>query len=174
MPRPPSRLEGLTLENGKYRILALNPGSTSTKAALFENETEIWNDTQRYDVDVIRSFASVTDQEGFRLEAIRDALRRHETRATDLDAVVGRGGLLKPIPGGTYLVEAPMLEDVKKCRWGSHASNLKPSWSVTLAKDRMTSTSYLWVSFQISVSFSKSATLEIGRASCRERVYACV
>jgi len=123
------------LENGKYRILALNPGSTSTKAALFENETEIWNDTQRYDVDVIRSFASVTDQEGFRLGAIRDALRRHETRVTDLDAVVGRGGLLKPIPGGTYLVEAPMLEDVKKCRWGSHASNLGAPLAVRLAEE---------------------------------------
>ncbi len=135
MPRPPFRLEGLTLEKGTYRILTLNPGSTSTKVALFENGVESWSDTQRYDADVIRSYASVMDQEEFRLEAIREALERHDTPVSSLDAVVGRGGLLKPIPGGTYLVEPAMIEDLESCRWGSHASNLGAPLAVRLSKE---------------------------------------
>lgn len=119
--------------NDTYRILALNPGSTSTKVALFENDAEAWSDTQRYDVDVIRSYATVMDQEDFRLAAIREALDRHAVPVSSLDAVVGRGGLLKPIPGGTYLVEEPMIEDLKSCRWGSHASNLGAPLAARLA-----------------------------------------
>mgnify|MGYP000998558125 CR=1 FL=1 len=133
--RPPFRLEGLTLEKRTYRILTLNPGSTSTKVALFEDDAELWSDTQRYDVDVIHSYAGVMDQEEFRLEAIRDALERHDTPIASLDAVVGRGGLLKPIPGGTYLVGPTMIEDLKSCRWGSHASNLGAPLAARLASE---------------------------------------
>jgi butyrate kinase len=125
----------LAVQNGKYRILTLNPGSTSTKVALFENETECWSDTQRYDTDVLRSFAGVMDQENFRLEAVREALARRETQVSGLDAVVGRGGLLKPIPGGTYLVGPAMIEDLKSCRWGSHASNLGAPMAARLAAE---------------------------------------
>jgi butyrate kinase len=128
-------LEGLTLEKRTYRILTLNPGSTSTKVALFEDDAELWSDTQRYDVDVIHSYAGVMDQEEFRLEAIRDALERHDTPIASLDAVVGRGGLLKPIPGGTYLVGPTMIEDLKSCRWGSHASNLGAPLAARLASE---------------------------------------
>ncbi|HRX26943.1 MAG TPA: butyrate kinase, partial [Aminivibrio sp.] len=53
------------------KVLALNPGSTSTKVALFEDGTELWSETQRYDTDVIGKFASIPDQEGFRLDEIR-------------------------------------------------------------------------------------------------------
>lgn len=105
-------------------VLAINPGSTSTKVALFRGLEEAWSDTQRYDADRIREFPSIPAQEKFRLEEIRKALRKRDTEATDFDAVVGRGGLLRPIPGGTYKVSTEMLEDLRSCRFGSHASNL--------------------------------------------------
>ncbi len=105
-------------------ILAINPGSTSTKVALFKGTEEIWSDTQRYDSARIREFPNIPAQESFRLEEIRKALSRMKTDVGDLDAVVGRGGLLRPIPGGTYAVNGAMLEDLRSCRFGSHASNL--------------------------------------------------
>lgn len=105
-------------------VLAINPGSTSTKVALFRGPKEAWSDTQRYDADRIREFSSIPAQEKFRLEEIRKALRKRDAEATDFDAVVGRGGLLRPIPGGTYKVSTEMLEDLRSCRFGSHASNL--------------------------------------------------
>lgn len=126
---------GVALEKGKYRILTLNPGSTSTKVALFEDETELWSDTQRYDADLVRTFANIMDQESFRLDAVRQALARHETPVSSLDAVVGRGGLLKPIPGGTYSVNPAMIEDLKNCRWGAHASNLGAPMAARLAAE---------------------------------------
>lgn len=105
-------------------ILAINPGSTSTKVALFKGTEEIWSDTQRYDAARIREFPNIPAQESFRLEEIRKALGRMKTDVGALDAVVGRGGLLRPIPGGTYAVNVAMLEDLRSCRFGSHASNL--------------------------------------------------
>ncbi len=105
-------------------ILAINPGSTSTKMALYRGSEEVWSDTQRYDADRIREFPDIPAQEQFRLEEIRKALKGKNTELTGLDAVVGRGGLLRPIPGGTYRVSQEMLEDLRSCRYGSHASNL--------------------------------------------------
>ncbi|HPA58262.1 MAG TPA: butyrate kinase [Synergistales bacterium] len=105
-------------------ILAINPGSTSTKVALYRDSSEVWSDTQRYDADRLREFSGIPAQEQFRLEQIRKALKEKNTDLNDLDAVVGRGGLLRPIPGGTYRVSQEMLEDLRSCRYGSHASNL--------------------------------------------------
>ncbi|HDQ93574.1 MAG TPA: butyrate kinase [Synergistetes bacterium] len=105
-------------------ILAINPGSTSTKVALFKGSEEIWSDTQRYDSARIGEFPSIPAQESFRLEEIRKALDRMKTDLGAIDAVVGRGGLLRPIPGGTYAVNEAMLKDLRSCRFGSHASNL--------------------------------------------------
>jgi len=117
------------------KILALNPGSTSTKVALFEDHTELWSETQRYDTDVIGRFSGVMEQEEFRLEEIRKCLAAHGATVADLDAVVGRGGLLKPIESGTYEVSDKMLEDLRACSWGAHASNLGAPLAVRLADE---------------------------------------
>ena len=117
------------------KILALNPGSTSTKVALFEDHTELWSETQRYDTDVIGRFSGVMEQEEFRLEEIRKCLAAHGATVADLDAVVGRGGLLKPIESGTYEVSDEMLEDLRACSWGAHASNLGAPLAVRLADE---------------------------------------
>jgi butyrate kinase len=105
-------------------ILAINPGSTSTKLALYEDDREVWSETQRYDVDVLQHYPGIPAQEPFRFEEIMKTLATHETDVSSLDAVVGRGGLLRPIPGGTYAVNEDMLHDLKTCTYGSHASNL--------------------------------------------------
>ena len=105
-------------------ILAINPGSTSTKVALYRGSEELWSDTQRYDVERIREFPNIPSQEPFRLEEIRKVLKKQRTEITGIDSVVGRGGLLRPISGGTYPVNDAMLEDLRSCRYGSHASNL--------------------------------------------------
>lgn len=125
------------------KILAINPGSTSTKVALFEDESQLWSDTQRYDVEVIKQFSSIPDQEEFRLVEIKKALAAHHTDLTSLDAVVGRGGLLKPIPSGTYIVSEPMLEDLRSCRYGSHASNLGAPLAFRLAQQGSCNRSYI-------------------------------
>lgn len=105
-------------------ILAINPGSTSTKIAIFENDREAWSETQRYDVDVLQHYPGIPAQEPFRFEEIMKTLSFHGTDVSLLDAVVGRGGLLRPIPGGTYAVNEAMLHDLRTCAYGSHASNL--------------------------------------------------
>lgn len=117
------------------KILAINPGSTSTKVALFEDDRELWNDTQRYDVDVLKDFHGIMAQQDFRLSEIRKVVEANKTDLSELDAVVGRGGLLKPIPGGTYAVNKDMIDDLASCKYGSHASNLGAGLAVSLASE---------------------------------------
>lgn len=116
------------------KVLAINPGSTSTKVALFEDGKEVWSDTQRYDIDVIRRFKGIPEQEEFRFQEIMKAMASHGTRPEDLDGVVGRGGLLRPIPGGTYEVNEPMLRDVRSGCFGAHASNLGAPLALRIAE----------------------------------------
>ena len=117
------------------KVLALNPGSTSTKVALFEDGREIWNETQRYDTDVLKQFGSIPDQMEFRLGEIEKSLDAHGVSPGDLSAVVGRGGLLKPIESGTYEVNDAMLSDLQSCKWGAHASNLGALLALRLAAE---------------------------------------
>lgn len=116
-------------------ILAVNPGSTSTKVALYRGSEELWSDTQRYDVERIREFPNISSQEPFRLEEIRKVLKKRGTEITGIDSVVGRGGLLRPISGGTYAVNDAMLEDLRSCSYGSHASNLGGALARNLADE---------------------------------------
>lgn len=116
-------------------LLAINPGSTSTKIGLFEDDKQLWEDTQRYDTDVIGKFSSIAEQEDFRLEEIKKVLSEKGLKITDLDCVVGRGGLLHPIPGGTYKVNQGMMEDLTSARYGSHASNLGGPLALRLSKE---------------------------------------
>ncbi|MBC7087092.1 MAG: butyrate kinase [Tissierellales bacterium] len=117
-----------------YRILTINPGSTSTKIAVFEDENQIFEETLRHDVDVIGKFKSIVDQYEFRKEIIINALEKNNIKIQELDAVVGRGGLLKPIESGTYEVNEAMLNDLKQAKYGEHASNLGALISYEIAK----------------------------------------
>ena len=104
--------------------LIINPGSTSTKIAVYEDETMIFEKTIRHTNEELHPFSRVTDQFLFRKDLIIQALDENNISLNDLDAVVGRGGLLKPIEGGTYAVNDRLMEDLKTNVKGEHASNL--------------------------------------------------
>ncbi len=106
------------------KLLIINPGSTSTKIGVFEDETLIAEETLRHSTEEIAQYASIVDQKDFRKKLIMDLLESKGIKISDLAAVVGRGGMLKPIPGGTYPVTDALLEDLKIGKQGQHASNL--------------------------------------------------
>ena len=106
------------------KSLIINPGSTSTKIGVFEDETLLFEETLRHSTEEIASYASIVDQRDFRKQIILDLLKEKAFDIHSLQVVVGRGGMLKPIPGGTYAVSDELLEDLKIGKQGQHASNL--------------------------------------------------
>ena len=106
------------------KSLIINPGSTSTKIGVFEDETLLFEKTLRHSTEEISQFSSIVDQKDFRKEIITACLAENDCDIKSLNMIVGRGGMLKPIPGGTYEVTEKLLEDLKKGVQGQHASNL--------------------------------------------------
>ena len=106
------------------KSLIINPGSTSTKIGVFEDETLLFEETLRHSTEEIAQFEKIVDQKDFRRKIIEDLLKEKDFDIKSLNMVVGRGGMLKPIPGGTYAVTDDLLEDLKIGVQGPHASNL--------------------------------------------------
>lgn len=106
------------------KSLIINPGSTSTKIGVFEDETLLFEETLRHSTEEISQYASIVEQKDFRKKIITDLLEEKNFDIKSLNVIVGRGGMLKPIPGGTYAVTDALLEDLKIGRQGQHASNL--------------------------------------------------
>lgn len=106
-----------------FQILAINPGSTSTKAALFVDDQPVLELTLRHSVEEIGRFASINDQLGWRRDLILQALEEKGHRVEDLAVVIGRGGLIKPIEGGVYEVNEQLKYDLLHAE-RHHASNL--------------------------------------------------
>lgn len=106
------------------KILIINPGSTSTKIGVYEDETEVMEETLRHTTEEIAQYDTIYSQKDFRREVILDVLKEKGIDLADIDVVVGRGGMLKPIPGGTYATTPELLEDLKIGFSGQHASNL--------------------------------------------------
>ena len=108
----------------KFKVLALNPGSTSTKIAVYEEETCLFEEVIRHSKEDLAPFVTIYDQYEYRRDMVAQALQKHGYKVTDLDAVVGRGGALKSIPGGTYSVNDLMVDDLYHRVQTQHASNL--------------------------------------------------
>ncbi|MDF2949489.1 MAG: butyrate kinase [Sedimentibacter sp.] len=106
------------------RQLIINPGSTSTKIAVYKDENSIFEITLRHSNEELGIYSKVSDQFEFRKDLIVNSLKENNITLESLDAVVGRGGLLKPIEGGTYAVNDKLVEDLKTNTKGEHASNL--------------------------------------------------
>ena len=106
------------------KTLVINPGSTSTKIGIFEDETLLFDETLRHSTEEIGQFDSIVAQKDFRKKIITDFLEGKNFDIKSLNVIVGRGGMLKPIPGGTYAVTEELLADLKKGVQGQHASNL--------------------------------------------------
>lgn len=107
-----------------YKLLIINPGSTSTKIGVYEDEREILEETLRHSSYEIGKYPTIVDQLDFRKDVILKVLEEKNFDIKTLNAVVGRGGMLKPIPGGTYEVTDALVADLKKGVQGQHASNL--------------------------------------------------
>ena len=101
------------------KSLIINPGSTSTKVGIFEDETCVMDETLRHSTEEISQYPSIIAQKDFRKNIILDFLGSKDLKPADFDAFVGRGGMLKPITGGTYPVTDDLLEDLKIGKTGS-------------------------------------------------------
>lgn len=117
------------------KLLIINPGSTSTKIGVYEGEKEILEETLRHSSEEIEKYKTIYDQFEFRKEVIINVLKEKNFDMNTLDAVVGRGGMLKPMEGGTYAVNEQMLEDLKVGVQGQHASNLGGILSNQIGKE---------------------------------------
>lgn len=117
-----------------FRILVINPGSTSTKLAIFEDEECKVSQTIYHDAGELSKYPHLFDQYDFRKKALLEFLERSGYKLQDFSAVVGRGGLVRPIPSGTYEVDETMLEELKQAKYGEHASNLGAVLAHEIAK----------------------------------------
>ncbi len=116
------------------KILAINPGSTSTKIAIFEDTEEVLTKNLKHSVEDLKKYDLIFEQYDFRKKIILEEIEKEGFDITSFDAIVGRGGLLKPIQGGVYKVNQLMIDDLKAAKMGEHASNLGAPIALELAK----------------------------------------
>lgn len=117
------------------RILVINPGGTSTKVAVFNDEQEVFSQNVEHPQEDVNSFSRVVDQLPYRKKAILELLEQRGEPLEGFDCVVGRGGLLKKMAGGVYNIGESMLEDLRQARFGEHPSNLGPILAHELAQN---------------------------------------
>lgn len=108
----------------EYKVLAMNFGSTSTKVAVYNGDTEILQKVFRHTPEEMKGVKTMEDNARFRKPLILASLQEEGIDMRELDAIVGRGGLVRPIEGGTYTVNEAMLEDLHSCKYGFHVCNL--------------------------------------------------
>ena len=107
-----------------YKVLAMNFGSTSTKVAIYEDNQEIMLQVFRHTTEEMKNIKTMEDNAAFRKGVIMAYLNEQGVDLNALDAIVGRGGLMRPIQGGTYVVNEEMLKDLHSCQYGFHVCNL--------------------------------------------------
>ncbi|MCL2561399.1 MAG: butyrate kinase [Rikenellaceae bacterium] len=108
----------------QYRILAINPGSTSTKVAIYDGRKLLKEITLRHSTEELAGFKRIADQFDFRKRIILDTMKEADIDIASLDAVIGRGGMLKPVDSGIFEVNEAMKADLRASARGEHASNL--------------------------------------------------
>lgn len=110
----------------EYRIMVINPGSTHDEVSIFKGEEELYHSSVRYSVDDLKDFEdkNVTSQYDFRKKKIKQSLQEKGIDLNDIDVVIGRGGLLHPIPGGVFNVNQAMVDDLVQAKYGDHPCNL--------------------------------------------------
>ncbi|MBQ6621225.1 MAG: butyrate kinase [Mogibacterium sp.] len=115
------------------KILVINPGATSTKIAVFEDENEVMRVGIDHDAAKIAEYPHIVDQMPFRRDIILETITEKGYKLEDFDAICGRGGLFRHIPSGTYKVDDAVIEDIKHPPYGEHAANLGAYISKELA-----------------------------------------
>ncbi len=116
------------------RLLVINPGATSTKFAVYDDANLKFAKTVHHSAAELASFPRIVDQRSHRLALILEALAEAGLELTTFNAIVARGGLLKPLSGGTYAINQAMLDDLEQGKRGEHASNLGAILADQLAK----------------------------------------
>ena len=116
-----------------YKILVINPGSTSTKIAVYDNDVLSFDEVIRYRAEELNMFGSVMDQYKKRIEDIFEILARRGCLVSEFTAVIGRGGLLKPVEGGVYGVNDKMIADLIGTGKIPHACNLAAPMALEIA-----------------------------------------
>ena len=106
------------------KLLVINPGSTSTKIAVFDGEKEVFSKILRHEAENLQQFRYIADQKDYRKQIVIEALRENDYVLTDFAAIACRGGLVRQMPGGTYRVNDTLVGDSQKGVSGQHASNL--------------------------------------------------
>ena len=118
-----------------YRILVINPGSTSTKIAVYLNEEQQWIESIDHTLDELKAYATIYDQLDMRKNLIRAALQKHSETLESFSAIVGRGGALPPVKTGAYEVNEKMVDTLKNHPVDQHASNLGAGIAYSLAQE---------------------------------------
>jgi butyrate kinase len=118
----------------KNRILVINPGSTSTKIAVYQNHTPLFLKSINHPIEELRKYAKISDQYSFRKTIILNELNNAEIDLKSITIIIGRGGLIRPIESGVYEVNEAMIRDLKEGFLGEHASNLGGLIAYDLAK----------------------------------------
>ena len=108
----------------EYKILAMNFGSTSTKVAAYEGDTQLLQKVFHHSPEDLQGVSSMEDNAALRKPLILNYLKEQGVDLKEFDAIVGRGGLVRPLLGGTYAVNEKMLEDLRSCTYGTHVCNL--------------------------------------------------
>lgn len=106
------------------KILAINPGSTSTKIAVFKNHEQVFIKNIKHSSEDLEGFKKITDQNDYRKDIILNTLKENNIDIHSLNVIIGRGGLVKPIPSGIYKVNELLKEHLTMGYSGQHASNL--------------------------------------------------
>ena len=106
-----------------YKILVINPGSTSTKFAVFHDEKLVFQQTLRHSGEELKPFPTIASQYEFRKEVLLNCLTENQI-PLDFDIIVGRGGILKPLNSGVYAITETMKADLLSAKYGEHACNL--------------------------------------------------
>lgn len=109
-----------------YKILVINPGGTSTKIGVYADKQNIFEKNVTHTQEELAPFLRIYDQRDYRTAVVYNALKENGISLSDIDVIIGRGGMGKPIEGGVYAVNEAMLEDVKNASYGEHAANLGP------------------------------------------------
>ncbi len=118
-----------------YRILVINPGSTSTKIAVYQDKDKVFEKNIEHTKEDLASFERVFEQKDYRMRVTREALADAGINLSEIDVVIGRGGLGKPIEGGVYAINQTMLKDVSSCAYGEHPANLGPVIAKEIAEE---------------------------------------
>lgn len=119
-----------------YRIFIINPGSTSTKLSMFENEKNLFTTDVFHDSSVLKQFPTINDQLDYRMQVVEDFLKEHQIDLTGVDAIVGRGGGCYPVEGGVYQIDDRLIQDTREAKGGLyHASMLGVQMAGELQKE---------------------------------------